>query len=447
MPMKDVQLPDIGDFDQVDVIEVLVSPGDQIEKEASLITLESDKATMEVPSPYAGTVKEVTVKVGDKVAKGSRIARMEAAEEGAGKEQPAPKEAPAAVEQAAAPEQAAEKPPEQPAEQPSKAAAAPAPNTGGGKRPPPVAPAPEAESGAKPHASPGVRRFARELGVDLTRVQGSGLKGRILKEDVQARVKGVMRQAEGGAAGGLAIAPMPEIDFSQFGETQTEALTRIQRISGPALHRNWVSIPHVTHFDEADITELEAFRKAQAEEAKQQGVRLTPLAFFVKASVAALRAFPRFNSSLHPDGEHIILKKYFHIGVAVDTPDGLVVPVIRDADQKGIFELARELGEISAKARDKKLTPGDMQGGCFSISSIGGVGGTNFTPIINAPEVAILGIARATTKPVFRDGEFEPRLMLPLALSFDHRAIDGADAARFTRYLAEALSDIRRLLL
>ncbi|NIP74056.1 MAG: dihydrolipoyllysine-residue acetyltransferase [Gammaproteobacteria bacterium] len=424
---REVQLPDIGDFEAVDVIEVLVSPGDRVEKEASLITLESDKATMEVPSPYAGTIGEVKVKVGDKVSRGDPVATMEIEEEAPARE--APEEAPAPAAEA--------KPRPEPKEREAR------PRGEGEVRRPPVPPPAEGAK-APPHASPSVRRFARELGVDLGRVQGSGPKGRILKEDVQAFVKGGMQR--GPAAGGLEVAPPPEVDFSKFGEVETQPLSRIRRISGPNLHRNWVSIPHVTQFDEADITELEAFRKAEAEKAKREGIRLTPLAFFMKAAVGALRAFPRFNASLHPDGENLILKKYFHIGIAVDTPEGLVVPVIRDADRKGVVELAQELGEVSEKARGKKLAPGDMQGGCFTISSIGGIGGTNFTPIINAPEVAILGIARAATRPVYRDGELKPRLMLPLALSFDHRAVDGADAARFTRYLAELLSDIRRLL-
>lgn len=442
--VKDVKLPDIGDFEDVDVIEVLVSSGDSVNKDDSLITLESEKATMEVPSPYAGTVREIRVQVGDKISKGSDILSMEVGEDAAEADEGAEGEAPPQGEAAApVPEKDGEEQGEETAQAPEK----PAPGQAQERRPPPVPPQ-AAAGGSKPHASPSVRRFARELGVDLGRVGGSGRKGRILKEDVQAFVKA---QLQGGApaagAGFPGIAPPPEIDFSQYGEVDVQPLSRIQQISGRNLHRNWVTIPHVTQFDEADISELEVFRKQKSEELKDKGIKLTPLAFFMKAAVAALREFPQFNASLQPDGQQLVIKKYYHIGIAVDTPQGLVVPVIRDADCKGLVDLAQELGEVSARARERKLSPEAMKGGSFSISSLGGIGGTAFTPIINAPEVAILGVSRAVMKPVHKDGEFVPRLMVPLSLSYDHRVIDGAAAARFTRYLCEVLADIRRLLL
>jgi pyruvate dehydrogenase E2 component (dihydrolipoamide acetyltransferase) len=443
---KEIKVPDIGDFKDVEVIEILVKPGDTVAKEASLISLESDKATMEIPSSDAGVVKEIKVKIGDKINQGSVILLLDA--EGAA-EAPAK----AAAPEAAKPAQAPAKPTQAPAPAAAPAAAAPAPAA----KPAPV---PEEEHPAEaaqiPHASPSVRRFARELGVNLTGVSGTGPKGRILQEDVQNFVKSALASGSGGSAaapakggGGLPfnLPEMPQIDFAKFGEIETRALSRIKKLSGANLHRNWVSIPHVTQFDEADITELEAFRKDSNVAGEKQGVKVTMLAFLIKACVTALRAHPDFNASLDKTGENLILKKYFHIGVAVDTPDGLVVPVIRDADRKGVFELARELGDISKLARDKKLKPGDMQGGCFSISSLGGIGGTSFTPIINAPEVAILGVSRSLTKPVWNGSEFKPRLMLPLSLSYDHRVIDGAAAARFSTYLVSVLSDIRRSLL
>jgi pyruvate dehydrogenase E2 component (dihydrolipoamide acetyltransferase) len=440
--LRDVVVPDIGDFKSVPVIEVLVKPGDLIKAEDSLITLESDKATMEVPSPVGGVIKEMKVKVGDKVSEGSPILVMEVAEgAGAAKPaEPAADKAPAAAPaKTPAPAPAAAPPPAQPA----RAAAAPAPAPG----------ARIDEAGfAAAHASPGVRRFARELGVDLAKIKGSGPKGRILKEDIQNFVKSAVSGAAApGAAAGPALMPglpaWPVVDFAKFGPIEKQALSRIKKISGPALHRNWVQIPHVTQNDEADITELEAFRKQMAEEAQKRGVKLTPLAFIMKAVVAALRQHPEFNSSIAPEGDALILKRYYHIGVAVDTPGGLVVPVIRDVDQKGVVQLAKELGEISVRARDGKLAAADMQGGTFSISSLGGIGGTHFTPIINAPEVAILGVSKSTLKPVWRDGQFVPRLMLPLSLSYDHRAVDGAQGARFITYLNAVLSDIRRVLL
>jgi pyruvate dehydrogenase E2 component (dihydrolipoamide acetyltransferase) len=422
-----IPVPDIGDFKDVEVIEVLVKPGDRVTKEQSLITLESDKATMEIPSPSAGVVKELKIKVGDKVSKGAAILVLSSSDSS-----PAP--APAPAPQKAVP-----------------AAAAPAPR--------PVPREPQEPAGAKPHASPSVRKFARELGVDLTQVQGSGPKGRILHGDVQAFVKGALQKAprvpEKGVPGALPfnLPAWPEVDFAKFGPIETKALSRIQKLSGPYLHRNWISIPHITQFDEADISDLEAFRKAQTAETEKKGFKLTMLAFMIKACVTALRQFPVFNASLERSGENIIIKKYYHIGVAVDTPGGLVVPVVRDADRKGVFDLAHELAEISKLARDGKLKPGDMQGGTFSISSLGGIGGTAFTPIINAPEVAILGVSRSAWRPVFAGKDergkdvFNARLMLPLSLSYDHRVIDGATAARFSAFLVSVLSDIRKLIL
>jgi pyruvate dehydrogenase E2 component (dihydrolipoamide acetyltransferase) len=421
-----VKVPDIGDFKDVAVIEVLVKPGDTVANEQSLITVESDKATMEIPAPAAGKITEVKLKVGDKVSEGSTILMLEA--------------------DAAAPAAAQTKPSRA---EPGRAAV---PEAAAPQRPP-VPKEPQEATHAKPHASPSVRKFARELGVDLTRVKGSGLKGRIVHTDVQAFVKGALAAVPGGApaakGGALSfnLPAWPDVDFSKFGPVETKPLTRLQKLSGPNLHRNWVAIPHVTQFDEADITDLEAFRKANTAETEKQGFKLTMLAFLVKACVTALRQHPNLNASLDRVGENLILKKYYNIGVAVDTPDGLVVPVVRDADRKGVFDVARELGEISKLARDKKLKPGDMQGGTFSISSLGGIGGTAFTPIINAPEVAILGVSRSVLRPVWNGKEFAPRLMLPLSLAYDHRVIDGAAAARFTSYLASVLADIRRSLL
>jgi pyruvate dehydrogenase E2 component (dihydrolipoamide acetyltransferase) len=432
--IKEVVVPDIGDFKDVPVIEVLVKAGDSVKAEDSLVTLESDKATMEVPAPFGGVVKEMKVKVGDKVSEGVLILTLEAQD---GTQQPASK---LAAPTSSTP--AGQAPPPPPAQgQPAPVAAAPAVV--------PVALAAVDEAGfAHTHASPGVRRFARELGVDLTKVKGSGPKGRILKEDVQAYVKStVSRPTPGPAGAGLSVLPMPAVDFTKFGPTEVKPLSRIKKISGANLHRNWVTIPHVTQNDEADITELEAFRKQTSDELQKQGIRVTLLAFLIKAAVAALKQYPQFNASLSSDGESLVLKQYFHIGVAVDTPNGLVVPVLRDCDKKGAVQLAKELGEVSAKAREGKLSPTDMQGGCFSISSLGGIGGLNFTPIINAPEVAILGVSRSVMKPIWRDGQFTPRLMLPLSLSYDHRVVDGAEGARFISYLNGVLSDIRRLVL
>ncbi len=448
-----IPVPDIGDFDEVDVIELLVSPGDEVDVDAPLVTLESDKASMEVPSPSAGIVREVKVSIGDKVSEGDVLVVLELVE-AAGQTQ-----AVGAGEEAEAGE--APEMPSEPHEADATPATAPQPEhaTPVRESAPPVTPRPappveasSVEARPVPHASPSVRRFARELGVDVHLVEGTGNKGRILKEDVQSFVKGRLsgpqRVAEGSepAAGG-GIPAVPEQDYAKFGEIETVGLSRIRRASARNLHRSWLNVPHVTQFDEADITDLEAFRKERKGEAAARGVKLTPLAFFMKATVRALQEFPEVNSSLSGDGESLIVKRYYHLGIAVDTPDGLVVPVIRDVDQKGIYDLARELDEVSQRAREGKLGIGEMQGASFSISSLGGIGGTAFTPIVNAPEVAILGIARARMQPVWREGEFEPRLIVPLALSYDHRVIDGAAGVRFTSYLSGVLSDLRTILL
>lgn len=436
--LRDVLVPDIGDFKNIPVIEVLVKPGDTVKAEDSLITLESDKATMEVPAPFAGVVRELKIKPGDKVSQGAAILSLEISEG-------------AAVPASAA--VAAQKPASAaPTPAPAPAVQTPAPAAMSAPSPQPAAPAAINEEGfSRAHASPSVRRFARELGVDLGRIKGSGPKQRVLKEDIAGFVKTALAQPSGGSGGGTGLAlglpAWPQVDFAKFGPVENLPLSRIKKISGPFLHRNWVSIPHVTQNDEADITELEAFRKGMADEAQKQGVKLTPLAFIMKAVVAALKNHPEFNASLAPAGDALILKRYYHIGVAVDTPGGLVVPVVRNVDQKGVLQLAKELAEISAKARDGKLGPGEMQGGTFSISSLGGIGGTHFTPIINAPEIAILGVSKSSMKPVWKDGQFVPRLMMPLSLSYDHRAVDGAQGARFITNLSATLSDIRRVLL
>jgi len=437
--LKDVLVPDIGDFKDIPVIEVLVKPGDKVSAEESLITLESDKATMEVPAPFDGVVKEMKIKVGDSVSEGTAILTIEAL----GDE-------PSAAPEKKAAEPAAEKTPPKPVEEKISPTPTPVPKA-------PSAPAPSVskpineENFSAAHASPGVRRFARELGVDLGSVKGSGPKGRILREDVQSFVKSVMQTggtaAASGSGLGFNLPAWPVIDFEKFGPTEKQALSRIKKISGPALHRNWITIPHITQHDEVDITDLETFRKSLSKDAEKAGLKITPLALIMKAVVAALKRHPEFNSSLAPEGDSLIIKRYFHIGVAVDTPGGLVVPVIRDADKKGIMEIAEELGKVSAKARDGKLGPADMSGGTFSISSLGGIGGGQFTPIVNAPEVAILGVSRSTMKPVWNGKDFEPRLMLPLSLSYDHRVIDGAEGARFITYLNQVMSDIRRVLL
>jgi len=443
----EVTVPDIGDFKEVEVIELMVKPGDQIKVDQSLITVESDKASMEIPSSHAGTVKEIKVKVGDKVAEGSLVLLVEAAGGGAGEAQAPSAPAAAAASPAAAPSAAAPAP--APAAAPVAAsAAAPAAASA-------AAPAP---SFASAHASPSVRKFARELGVDLGKVKGSGPKGRITQQDVQGFVKGVMSAAPaaapapaaaGAGVGGINLLPWPSLDFSKFGPTESQPLARIKKISGQNLHRNWVMIPHVTHFEDADVTDLEAFRvESNAAYAKAKSpTKLTMLAFVIKASVAALKKFPAFNSSLDEPNGALILKQYYNIGFAADTPNGLVVPVIKDADKKSISQIATEMGELSAQARDGKLSPSNMQGATFTISSLGGIGGTAFTPIINAPEVAILGLSKSAMKPVWDGSSFQPRLTLPLSLSYDHRVIDGAGAARFAAYLADVLADLRKTLL
>ncbi|TXY26869.1 pyruvate dehydrogenase complex dihydrolipoyllysine-residue acetyltransferase [Vibrio cholerae] len=427
--LKEVQVPDIGG-DEVTVTEIMVNVGDSISEEQSLITVEGDKASMEVPAPFAGTLKEIKVAVGDKVKTGSLIMVFEVA----------------GAAPVAAPVQAAPAPAAAPAQTAAPAAAAPA--TSGEFQ----------ENHEYSHASPVVRRLAREFGVNLAKVKGSGRKNRILKEDVQNYVKEALKRLESGAqaaasgkgdGAALGLLPWPKVDFSKFGDTEVQPLSRIKKISGANLHRNWVMIPHVTQWDNADITELEKFRQEQnAMEAKRDtGMKITPLVFIMKAAAKALEAFPAFNSSLSDDGESLILKKYVNIGIAVDTPNGLVVPVFKDVNKKGIYELSKELAEVSKKARGGKLTAADMQGGCFTISSLGGIGGTAFTPIVNAPEVAILGVSKSEMKPVWNGKEFAPRLQLPLSLSYDHRVIDGAEGARFITYLNECLSDIRRLVL
>ena len=446
----EVKVPPIGDYEDVPIIEVLVKPGDRIAADAGLVTLESDKATMDVPSPSAGTVKELRVKVGDRVSEGSVVALLETA--GAAEAEAKPKgedstskKSASTTPTATAPRVAAAPPAErrEPAARREERGEVSPP----ARRPEAAAPTPAApaEARARVHASPTVRKLARELGVDLSQVKGSGPKGRILHADVQGFVKEAMTARGSGRGTALDLPAWPKVDFSKFGPIETRPLSRIQRISGPALARNWVMIPHVTQFDEADITELEAFRVRLNEEHAASGVKVTLLAFLVKACVAALHKFPQFNASL--DGESLVLKRYFHIGFAADTPNGLVVPVVKSADHKGVLEIARELAELAAKAREGKLAATDMQGGCFSISSLGGVGGTAFTPIINAPEVAVLGVSRSATKPVWDGKQFAPRLLLPLSLSYDHRVIDGATAARFTSYLVQVLGDMRRVML
>jgi pyruvate dehydrogenase E2 component (dihydrolipoamide acetyltransferase) len=445
MSIVEVKVPDIGDFKDVEVIELMVKPGDTIKVDQSLVTVESDKASMEIPSSHAGLVKDIRIKVGDKINEGTVVLTVEAAE---GAAAPAAEAAPATAAAAPAPAAAAPAP-----------AATPAPTAAPAAAPAAAAPAAgEGATGGKAHASPSIRKFARELGVDLTRVPGTGPKGRITQQDVHNFVKGVMAGgasaaaagAGGGAGiGGINLLPWPSLDFSKFGPTELLPLSRIKKISGPNLHRNWVMIPHVTQFDEADVTGLEQFRvDSNASYAKaKSATKLTMLAFVIKASVAALKKYPQFNASIDEGGANLILKQYYNIGFAADTPNGLVVPVVKDADKKSVSQIAAEMGELSAQARDGKLSPAAMQGATFTISSLGGSGGTAFTPIINAPEVAILGLSKSSMKPVWDGATFQPRLMLPLSLSYDHRVIDGAGAARFTAYLAEVLADLRKTLL
>ncbi|MFY3954589.1 dihydrolipoyllysine-residue acetyltransferase [Achromobacter xylosoxidans] len=435
-----IKVPDIGDFKEVEVIEVLVAVGDTIKAEQSLITVESDKASMEIPASQGGVVKEVKVKVGDKVAKGSVVVVVEGSAPAAAAA-PARSEAPAAKAEAPA--------------APATPAVGSRPATPAvGSRPAPAAALEDAnlKPGQLPHASPSVRKFARELGVNLSKVKGTGPKDRITADDVRGFVKtalasGAAPAAAGGSADGAALGllPWPKVDFTKFGPIEAKPLSRIKKISGANLHRNWVMIPHVTNNDEADITDLEALRVTLNKENEKSGIKVTMLAFLIKAVVAALKKFPEFNASL--DGDNLVLKQYYHIGFAADTPNGLVVPVIRDADKKGILQIAQEMTDLSKKAREGKISPAEMQGGCFSISSLGGIGGTSFTPIINAPEVAILGVSRSSHKPVWDGKQFVPRLIVPLSLSYDHRVIDGAAAARFNAYLGALLADFRRIAL
>lgn len=419
MATIEIKVPDLGGAKDVDVIEVLVKPGDQIEKEAPLITLEGEKATMEIPSTYKGTVKEVKIKVGDKVSEGATVLTLDTEEETKTEEKPAEK--PTAPQEPSKPKEEALKPETPKAEKPS-----------------------ETKYSGEIYAGPGVRRMARELGIEISQIKPSGSKGRVTKEDIQNFVKTELQKAK---SGGFGIPAAPVIDFTKFGEIEIQPLNKIKRFTGINVHRSWITVPHVTQFDEADITQLEDFRQSQKAEAEQQGVKLTPLVFIMKAVVATLKEFPIFNSSLDPSGENLIYKKYFNLGIAVDTPNGLVVPVVRNVECKTIMELAKELASISKKAREKGLTPAEMSGSCFTISSLGGIGGTGFTPIVNTPDVAILGVSKSSMKAVYQDNQFVPRLMLPLCLSYDHRVIDGADGARFIVSLAKRLSDPKTLLM
>ncbi len=428
---REILLPDIGDFDTVDVIEVSVKVGDNVNVEDTIVTLESDKATMDIPSPAAGVVTRLLVNVGDSISKGTPILLLDESEpsEVAESEQTAE----------ATPSALVDKTPEvqtapQTAQRTAPAIMETAQIVGGSRS-------------EKAHASPSVRRFARELGVDLGLVYGKGPKGRILKEDVKAFTKSMLSGNKLDSSGGFGFPEIPPVDFSKFGQIEMQPLSRLKRLGGQALHRSWITVPHVTQFDEADISDLEEFRKSKLDAAKAEGTKLTLVTFLVKAVVVALQKFPEFNSSITSDGENLVIKKYFHIGVAVNTKNGLVVPVIKDADKKGLFEIADEISQLSSKAQEGKLSPADMQGGCFTISSLGGIGGTAFTPIVNAPEVAILGVSRSAMKPVYQNGEFVPRLMMPYALSYDHRVIDGVAAAQFTQFLSTILTDIRHILL
>ena len=476
MSLQEVLVPDIGNFDSVDVIEILVKAGDSIAKDDSLITVESDKASMDIPAPFAGVVKEVKLKVGDKIAQGHLLLTLEATDISTESNPSLPSSTSALSHEGRGVN----------AIEPTKNSAQTPPNSipsplvgegkGEGAKPtaiaPPSRPAPEPPKQVQPahqplpvgesvvvndgklsHASPSVRKFARELGVNLALIKGSAPKNRIIESDIQAFVKNELAKPRtenmGAGLGSLATLPMPVIDFSQFGDIETKPLSRIKKISGANLHRNWVTAPHVTQFDEADITDLEEFRKSMMADAEKRGVKLTLLAFLIKASVNALKAYPNFNSSLAPDGDSLIMKNYYNVGFACDTPDGLVVPVVKDVQSKDVLEIAADLGELSMRARERKLKIEEMQGGCFTISSLGGIGGTMFTPIINCPEVAILGVSRASMQPVYNaeTNSFEPRLILPMSLSYDHRVVDGADGARFTSHMRMMLSDVRRLLL
>lgn len=423
----EIKVPDIGDFDSIPVIELLVHEGDDVAVDDSLITLESDKATMEVPASDAGKITKMLISVGDSVSTGDVIAILETSAPAQAQQHDDNTDQP--VEQATPPEEVIPAAPAKPTD----------------KAPETISEASNDTSGGSTHASPSVRKLSRKLNINLSAVTATGRKGRITEDDLHAHINSRLTNTDGSS--GLSIAPAKSVDFSKFGNIKTEPLSRIKKISGAHLHRNWVSIPHVTQHDQADVTDLESFRKAHDAVLREQGTRLTLIVLLIKACVAALREHPQFNASLSPDGESLILKEYFHIGIAVDTPDGLVVPVIRDCDTKTLTELAHELTDLSGRAREGKLKPGEMQGGCFSISSLGGIGGTAFTPIVNGPEVAILGVSRSAMAPVWDGNDFQPRLMLPLSMSYDHRVIDGASAARFTRFLATRLEDFRRVLL
>jgi len=428
LAISNIKVPDLGGAAEVTVIEILIKAGDKVEKDMPVVTLESDKATMEIPATDAGTVKDIKVKVGDTVSMGDTLLTVDAG----GSKQAEPTKQPKSTTEQSEPRASAN------GNVIVDAVIEPVDDD---------AVTSTLESDGDIHAGPGVRRLARELGLNLADITGTGPKQRILKEDIQAYVKSRMTKAPAAASGGFSLPTAPAVDFTRFGVVESMPLSRIQKISGRNLQRNWITIPHVTQFGEADITSLEEFRLSQKAELEKKKIKLTPLVFVMKAVISSLKAFPHFNASLEPDGETLVMKKYFNIGVAVDTPDGLVVPVVRDVDKKGLIELAQELAVISEKARNKQLAPGDMQGGCFSVSSLGGIGGTAFTPIINAPEVAILGVSKASYKPVYEDGVFVPHLMVPLSLSYDHRVIDGADGARFMVHLTNMLSDIRNLLL
>ncbi len=471
---EEIRVPDIGDFDEVDVIEVLVAPGDHVAVDDGLITLESDKASMDVPSPKAGTVKEVKVEAGGKISQGEVILTLEPDDEEENPEESServkrPSSASAGrarrrhpVDEDEAEEEAEPEPAAADGHEAREAAKQRRRERAAG--PPPTIPVRDEEVELRPldeevdeeafdtvYASPAVRHYARELGVDLSRVEGSGRKGRVVRYDVRTYVQKQLAEVQEARSPdlgpGLALPELPDVDFSKWGEVETQELSKVQRLTGRNVHRAWVTIPHVTQHDLADVTDLEAFRKAQGDEAERRGVKLSPIPFLIQAVVAALREFPRCNASLAAGGDSIVVKKYFHIGVAVDTDAGLVVPVVRDADTKGLFQLAAEVGDLAARARGRKLKADELEGGTFTISSLGGIGGTAFTPIVNWPEVAILGVSRTEWRPVYRDGDFVPRLLMPLSLSYDHRVIDGATAVRFTRYLATVLGDIRRLLL
>lgn len=439
MATEEILIPDIGNFDSVDVIEILMNIGDAINHDDPLLTVESDKASMDIPAPFSGTIKEIKVKIGDKVKEGSLVAVIEKTlnENKVKNSEPAPKDEIKEIVDKVMPE-------------PTRPVAEPPAKVKPTNKPLPIGESALIQSGKENHASPSVRKFARNLGVNLNHVKGSAPKNRILIEDVELYVKAELTKPRSDDMGShFAPIPMPDIDFTKFGEIETKPLSKIKKISGANLHRNWVTAPHVTQFDDADITDLEAFRKSMQKEAEKKGVKLTLLAFMMKACVNALRAYPVFNSSISSDGENIVMKNYYNIGFACDTPDGLVVPVVKDVYRKDVLDIAQDLGNLSSKARERKLKIDDMQGGCFTISSLGGIGGTKFTPIINCPEVAILGVSKSSMQPVYNKDkkDFEPRLILPLSLSYDHRVVDGADGARFTTHLRSMLSDVRRLLL